>query len=141
MILCATYSCFVEVGQHILHSNFCFSCLTLQQSFGYFELEIHKIEQKNGTENVDFTELVLRKSNRTRKLSGPVHFKKPFGNSMQVMIFGYKKRGGQYQKIPFKIGPIAFCDFLNEDKYFIPELTQFSNLIVPTQCPFPSVSD
>jgi hypothetical protein len=55
-----------------------------------------------------------------------------------VMISGnsYVKRGGQYQKMPFRVPPKVACDTYKEDVFgFFEQIAESSNLTLPVDCP------
>lgn len=99
------------------------------QTSAYFEVEIMRIEQ-----------IIIRKHNGTRKAYGNYLVKEPIGNDFLTTIKAYKKQGGEYRLMPYKISTKPFCDFMNEDKYMIPEFFSFVNISLPMPCPLLPVS-
>lgn len=76
----------------------------------------------------------------TRGFFGTLNYKAPLDNSFELSFQAGRKQGGEYRNIPIQVFPKPFCDFINEDKFFIPELNKTSNFAVPIPCPFPPVS-
>lgn len=48
-----------------------------------------------------------------------------------------KKQGGEYRYLPYTIPPSPYCDALESDKYFYPEIAKYSDLPedIRSNCP------
>jgi hypothetical protein len=108
---------------------------------GYTEIEIRDYEQLSGFESVDFTQVRARKINKTtRALTGTFFVKElVVDNKIIVEHLFFKKQGGEYRKLPYTLPPKPFCDYVNEDVYFYPEIQKVSNIPKPFPCPLPVV--
>lgn len=90
----------------------------------------------------DLTKLKIRKDkeSKTRKLYGNVSINTEMDNSYKETILLYKKQGGEYRKMPYKIPDKGICDLFNEGEYIYPELVAHSDFPNPMPCPLPAVS-
>lgn len=52
----------------------------------------------------------------------------------------YKKQGGEYKLLPFKMPGSSFCDFFMTDKYFYFNFSAASDLPYPFTCPLPAAT-
>lgn len=57
-------------------------------------------------------------------------------NSVLCHVTAYKKQGGEYRLMPYKIKK-PLCEFLEEDKYFYDDFCANSTMINPFPCPYP----
>jgi hypothetical protein len=89
---------------------------------------------------VDWSQLKVRKMNKTRKMAGNVTYHVPLDNSFITFSNLYKKQGGEYRLMPYTLPKEGFCDFMGSDKYFTADLVKASNFPYPFPCPFPAVS-
>jgi Protein of unknown function (DUF1091) len=60
-------------------------------------------------------------------------------NTKQVEAKMWKKQGGEYRLLPFKLPAKNLCDFLNQDTIVIPDMVKVSNIPSPMPCPVPQV--
>lgn len=51
----------------------------------------------------------------------------------------FKKVGMDYQKTPYKLGPNKFCQYVNDEHFFYPDLVKVSDLPTQGSCPWPAV--
>lgn len=112
------------------------------QASGYLELDIQRFEQLSDAKYVDISGLKIRKHNKTRKVYGNVtmHFDWA-GNEVLGEIRAFKKSGGEYRLLPYKLPRTPVCKALNEDIYFYPEMTEMSSFPKkPISCPQPKVN-
>jgi hypothetical protein len=110
----------------------------------YIDLEITNIEQTAGdTKFIDGTLLKVKRTVvngiKTRTASGPFIINEPIDVTHLLEINTYKKQGGQYRLMPYKLPIMTFCDFLNTDVTFIPAWMEASNMTRPLGCPIPKV--
>ena len=56
-----------------------------------------------------------------------------------MVSYFLKKTGDGYQRMPYKIGPFPFCQYLDDDKYFIEGLRKYSNFPPKGTCPWPKM--
>jgi hypothetical protein len=107
----------------------------------YIDVDLRDMRQTLGKEVVDMSSLKVKKLNKTtRGIVGNFIIKATdVGNSMQVATQFWKKQGGEYRKLPYKLPSKNLCDFFNEDIYFIPEILKVSNVLSPLPSPVPSV--
>jgi Protein of unknown function (DUF1091) len=61
---------------------------------------------------------------------------KPLTNDIDVNIFAYKKQGGEYRLMPYKIHKRT-CDLFQQDIYFYEDMCKYSTHPYPYPCPFP----
>ena len=91
----------------------------------------------------DFSSLKVKKVNRKHVVTGDFHYKKGLSNDQQCSVIFYKKQGGQYKLMTFRVPAQGCCDFYNLDTYVVPD---FENMCekCPKQkdrvCPWPPVS-
>jgi hypothetical protein len=104
----------------------------------FFEIEYQSVRQDYGADFFDWSKLKVSriKGTKTRALFGPMTARGAIDNSFTFMGNMYKKQGGEYRLQPFKLPPQSFCDALNNDPYFMPEIAKVSNLTLPIPCPW-----
>ena len=49
-------------------------------------------------------------------------------------------QGGEYRKMPYKLGPKKLCEFVKNDKLVVPEVLATTNVPKAETCPFPAVN-
>lgn len=90
---------------------------------------------------MDGSGIKVKKLNRTtRGLVGNITYHVPLDDSYFVEAHFYKKQGGEYRLMPYKVPPTGFCKAVKNDIYFYPDLAKFSNYPMPFPCPFTPVS-
>lgn len=95
---CPAVSIYKQISIHQLKNS------NLSQIFAYFELDLQKFEQVEADIRFfDWSELKLKKENRTRKLFGQMKYFVPADNSFQVEMTSFTKQGGEYRKLPFRV--------------------------------------
>lgn len=78
-----------------------------------------------------------------RRVYGRSVYHESFDNSFSVEIFAYKKQGGEYRRMPYKLSQQPFCDFFNSPTFqpYYEEVVETSDLPpFPMPCPFGNVS-
>lgn len=93
----------------------------------------------------DWSQLKIRKisnTNRTRAIFGDVFLYIPFGNNIEVAVEAYKKQGGEYRLMPYRVPRQPFCDCLIKDELFYPEVSKHSDFPadLKNNCPLPPVN-
>jgi hypothetical protein len=90
------------------------------------------------------SQLRVRKDGSFRRVYGKMEFKIPLDNSITVEIKNFKKSGGQYRLLPYRIPVGRYCDFYEKgsqgDVLFYQNMANLSTFPYPNPCPFPSVS-
>lgn len=110
------------------------------QGSGYLEIDIQRIEQLSDKKYFDVSGLKIRKHNKTRKIYGNATLHIDLGNDVLPEIKAYKKSGGEYRLLPYKMPKTPFCEGINGDSYFYPEFAQTSSFPKqPVPCPMPKV--
>jgi hypothetical protein len=115
-------------------------CLMLFQTSAYLEIEVQTIEQLSDTKLIDYTGLKVRKSGGRRRIEGKGHIITEIDNTFIAKIVAYKKQGGGYRIMPYKLPEKAFCDFHSDDEFFYPEFAKYTDFTDPLTCPLPKVS-
>jgi hypothetical protein len=107
----------------------------------YIDVEVREVKQISGKKFVDLTNLKVKKLNKTtRGIVGHFTVKAAdLGNNMQVAIQFWKKQGGEYRQLPYRLPSKNLCDYFNEDDIFMPEILKVSNVSSPLPCPVPQV--
>lgn len=109
------------------------------QIVAYIDLEIRDLKQVFGFNISDFTSLKVRKFNKTsRVIRGNIIVKTlDFGNQLQATALFFRKQGGEYRLMPYKVFPKKLCNYFNDDIFFYDDLTRHSNIPEkPVPCPF-----
>lgn len=112
------------------------------QTSAYLDVDLRNCEHTEGDYNIiDWRDLKVKKINRsTRGLVGKAIYHIPLDKSYLFEMIGSMKRGGEYQKLPYRIAPRELCVSAQEEIYVYPELVLASNFPSPVPCPFPNVS-
>ena len=93
----------------------------------YFDVQVDRFELLyQNTSYFDWSGLKVRKVNKKRSIVGDVKFFVPIGNEIMFIGNAYKKQGGEYRLMPYKVQPTPFCDFLRKDgKFWIKIIEKF----------------
>lgn len=89
--------------------------------------------------NKDFSDWNLkvgRKNKTMRALFGEVIVKTTEGNDVKMQAETFKKQGGEYRKMPYKISEAPFCDVARDDTYVYQDLAKDSDFPEKFKCPF-----
>lgn len=82
----------------------------------YFDVQLDRSDVlEQDTNYVDWSSLKVRRINKTRSIIGEMKFPIPFGNDVKLQGLAYKKQGGEYRLMPYKIQPTPFCDLCSND--------------------------
>ena len=54
-----------------------------------------------------------------------------------MMTYFLKKTGNKYKRLPYKIGPYKYCEYFDEEMYFIEDLRKKSDFPAKGTCPWP----
>ncbi|CAO1397777.1 unnamed protein product [Diamesa tonsa] len=107
----------------------------------YVDVSITKGEAINTTGDFgDLTGVKVRKVNRKHVISGDFHYKKGLSNDQQCKVLFYKKQGGEYRLLSYKIPAQGCCDFYNSDNFIVPELAKVCKKCPKQEdkvCPWP----
>lgn len=96
--------------------NLIFLILLINFVDSYFDAEIDRFDLISQNTNLtDWSSMKVRKVNKIRCLVGEIKIYKSFGNDIMVQVKGYKKQGGEYRLMPYKLQPTPFCDFVKSD--------------------------
>lgn len=90
---------------------------------------------------MDFSNFKVRKVNGERKIFADITAAGEVNNNFTVEVQFYKKQGGEYRLMPFKLSPKPYCDFLYEHMDFYEEILETSNFQQkPNVCPVSKVN-
>lgn len=90
---------------------------------------------------LDASGVKVKKINKTvRALVGDIRVHVPLDDTYMAEAFSYKKQGGEYRLLPYKLPASGVCSIINNDNMFYPELVQASDFPMPFPCPGPTVS-
>jgi hypothetical protein len=108
-------------------------------------VEVQRIEVTVGDSSfIDISQMKIRKNVvngiRTKSANGPFIINTPIDITYLHEVRTYKKQGGQYRLMPFKLPIVPFCEFLNKDVTFIPAWLESTNMTRPVPCPVPQVN-
>jgi Protein of unknown function (DUF1091) len=109
---------------------------TLQVT-AYLDVILEKVECSPGSEILDCGSLKVKRLKKQRLVFGNFTFLKPLGNELTIEITAYKKQGGEYRLLPYKIRKPVF-DLAKEDTYVYEDLCNYTNFELPPPCPFPA---
>ncbi|CAO1318803.1 unnamed protein product [Diamesa serratosioi] len=99
----------------------------------------------NDTSIMDATTLRIRKVNRTERVlsgfwiadKGALEFKNDIGDEYKFVTYVFKNTGNSNKKMTYKVGPLPFCKFFDEEKFVINDLRKASNIPAKGTCPWP----
>jgi hypothetical protein len=77
---------------------------------------------------------------KTRGVFGPIIVNGDLDDNFNVLVKIYIKQGGEYRLMPFKHPPQPICEFINNEKYYIPDAIKVTNFTLPVPCPIPKVN-
>jgi hypothetical protein len=77
---------------------------------------------------------------KSRGVFGPALINGNIDNTFKVLAKLYAKQGGEYRLTPYKHSPEPICEFVNNDKYYVPDFVKVSNFTQPMPCPVPKVN-
>lgn len=106
---------------------------------GYLEIDLKLVEQLNDRTFFDYSNLKIRKVNKTRQVIGNVTYNIPLDDTFVSSISIYIKQGNQYRLMPYKLPKKPNSEFYNDDKIFYPEIAAVSDLPFPYPNPLPVV--
>lgn len=93
----------------------------------------------NEDKEINLDLLRIKKVNKTHHmLIGEVKVIHPLGDGQMVLCLAYKKAGNDYKLLPYKVGPLKFCDLLESEKMFYPEIQLVSDFPDIETCPWPA---
>lgn len=110
--------------------------LKVSSSIAYFDLEFQRCEQLSGFKITDFRDMRVIKINKTtRGFKGTTVQHVALDNSYEVTAVFFKKQGGEYRNLPYRLPTSPFCTYMNEDTFAIPEVAAASDMVLPLPCP------
>ena len=89
---------------------------------------------------LDWTKLKSKKVNKTRQMVGSLIYHTDIDNSYLIETAVFKKQGGEYRLMPYKLPKKGFCDFIASDELFVKDLVEYTNFTYPVPCPLVKVS-
>lgn len=93
----------------------------------------------NEDKEINLDQLRIKKVNKTHHmLIGEIKVITPLGDGHTVLCLAYKKAGNDYKLLPYKVGPTKFCDLLESEKMFYPEIQLVSDFPDLENCPWPA---
>ncbi|CAO1302605.1 unnamed protein product [Diamesa hyperborea] len=113
--------------------------LAIKPTSGLFEASLTSVKLvfPNDTTFMNSNGLKVQRVNRTHVMTGSLEFFVDVSNDYQVVTYFLKKSGNGYKRMPYKLGPAPFCQYYDEDAYFIDGLRKKSNLPPEGTCPWP----
>jgi hypothetical protein len=109
--------------------------------FAYFDIELQRIVQTYGEDFIDGRNIKIKKipGTKFRGVFGSATIPESLDETFKVLTNIYVKQGGEYRLMPFKFSPQPLCEFVNNDKTYVPEFEKVSNFTQPKPCPGPKV--
>jgi len=143
LLLGVGFFCFLAITvSYMSKKNSKFIMFPLQTTYAYLEIQLIECRQSSDTKYMDLTGVKIRKVNKTRKLFGQISYNQMFDDSVTLKFLLYKKQGGEYRLMPYKLAPQPYCEFMasSMNKQFYEEMAEYSTYPVPARCPFGNVS-
>jgi hypothetical protein len=103
-----------------------------------YDIVVNKIVQSalNNKSVINFTELKLRKFNRTTQIwTGPYEAYIDIDNSVTISISGFKRTGNEWHVLPFRVPPTPYCDYAKTEQFYFDVFIQHSDLPSKDHCP------
>lgn len=104
------------------------------------DIEVQRLEQLNGTNWADWSNLKTRRVDKDRKLFGNITIHTDIDNSYLIEFRTYKKQGGEYRLLPYRLPKKKFCDAIRDDDVVYPDLAAVSDFEMPAPCPYKKVT-
>jgi Protein of unknown function (DUF1091) len=102
----------------------------------YLDVVVDRVECSLNSEIMDCN-LKVKRIKKQRLVFGNFTCLKPFDNDVIFELTAYKKQGGEYRLMPYKIRK-PICDLAREDTYFYKDICNSSTFEMPPPCPFPA---
>ena len=95
---------------------------------------------ENDQKHMNIDRLRIKKVNKTHHLLiGEFDSHHALDDNYQLAGFLYKKAGNDYKRLPYKIGPKNFCEFIKTEKLVYPSIKPVSDFPNDdTTCPWPA---
>lgn len=82
----------------------------------YFDVDLDRFEiLEQDSSIIDWSSLKIRKVNKNRSLVGDMKVHATLDNDVIIQVKGYKKQGGEYRLMPYKVQPTPLCEFVEND--------------------------
>jgi Protein of unknown function (DUF1091) len=120
-----------------LSSNLPFDIHDFLQVSAYFDIILDRIECSADTDFMECSSLKVKRVQKQRLMFGNVSIFTPLDNNVIIQLIPYKKQGGEYRKMPYKINE-PFCDVVQRDEYFYDDLCANSTFLKDRPCPYPA---
>ena len=134
-------------------------CLPIGTVYCYFDVELTEGRYLNGTGEVRFDEIKVKRVNKTLYgISGKLEVSEEIDDSFEVLILifyltliflnllvavynqvtesFFKKQGNEYRLTPFHIGPYKFCDYIQNQSFTYDDFLKCSDLPPKKDCPW-----
>lgn len=106
------------------------------------EVELQRVEQIaiDKDDCIDWTNFKVRKVNKTaRGLFGTAMHNIAIDNTYKAEVLISVKQGGEYRSMPYRLPKKGFCDFIEGETYFYPDIAKVSDFPKPLNCPMRKV--
>jgi Protein of unknown function (DUF1091) len=107
------------------------------QVSAYLDIILDRIECSSDSDFIECSTLKVKRVKKQRLMFGNVTILQPLDNDVNIQVLFFKKQGGEYRKMPYKIVK-PLCDAIKEDIYFYDELCANSTLPGNRPCPYPA---
>lgn len=93
-----------------------FPFFLINLAYSYFDLQMDRFEILEQDKSIfDWSTVKVRKVGKNRYLVGDIKFLITLDNDVTIQMKAFKKQGGEYRLMPYKIPPTPFCDFVKSD--------------------------
>ncbi|CAO1364448.1 unnamed protein product [Diamesa tonsa] len=58
-------------------------------------------------------------------------------SGLKFVTYTFKKSGNEFKKLPYKVGPLPFCKYFDEEKFFVDTIRTTSDIPARGTCPWP----
>lgn len=117
------------------YRNFFFIWKNLQV-YAYFDITLDRAECSSAPGFIECSRLKIKRVSKQRLLFGNITICTPLDNDAVSNLSIFKKQGGEYRKMPYKIVK-PFCDVIKNGIYFYDDLCVNSTLPKHRPCPYP----
>lgn len=142
VLILLTFNFFQSTQANYNFQNFSDLFFKKNKFQSYVDLILDRFVQVSGDRQnfLDYSELKVRKINKTMKLVGKTHYRVPLDNNIKLSTLLYINQGGEYRLTPYHLPKQGFCTLINTDQFFMKDLADNSEFPYPYPCPFPNVS-
>lgn len=107
------------------------------QVSAYLDIILDRIECSADPDFMECSSLKVKRVQKDRLIFGNITIVTPLDNNVIIQLIPYKKQGGEYRKMPYKINE-PFCDVVQRDEYFYDDLCASSTFLKDRPCPYPA---